>query len=59
MAAFTLDAWLRPLDARVDAEGSSVRLFCPSAFHRDRVRERFLPLIERQLAAELGEPVSV
>ena len=58
MAPFTLDAWLRPLDVRVDAEGS-VRLLCPSAFHRDRVRERFLPQIERQLAAVLGEPVSV
>lgn len=58
MASFTLDAWLRPLDVRVDAEGS-VRLLCPNAFHRDRVRERFLPQIERQLAAVLGEPVSV
>jgi chromosomal replication initiator protein len=49
MAPFALDAWLRPLDARV-VDGR-LQLVCPTAFHRDRVRERFLPLIERQLAA--------
>jgi chromosomal replication initiator protein len=57
MAAFTLDAWLRTLDVRV--EGDHVELLCPTAFHRDRVRERFLPLIERHLSAERGGPVSV
>jgi chromosomal replication initiator protein len=49
MAPFALDAWLRPLGARV-VEGR-LQLLCPTAFHRDRVRERFLPLIERHLAA--------
>lgn len=57
MAPFALDAWLRPLEARL--EGDHVQLLCPNAFHRDRVRERFLPLIERQLAAERGRSGSV
>jgi chromosomal replication initiator protein len=49
MAPFALDAWLRPLAARV-VEGR-LQLVCPTAFHRDRVRERFLRRIERELAA--------
>ena len=48
MPPFALDAWLRPLEARL--RGERLQLICPSAFHRDRVRERFLPAIERQLA---------
>jgi len=58
MAPYALEAWLRPLDLRVEPDGG-VRLHCPNAFHRDRVRERFLPLIERHLAEELGRPVGV
>ena len=40
-------------------EGERLLLLCPTAFHRDRVRERFLALIERHLEAESGAPVSV
>jgi chromosomal replication initiator protein len=38
--AFGLDAWVRPLVAEVD--GGGLRLLCPTSFHRDRVRERYL-----------------
>lgn len=34
-------------------------LACPTAFHRERVRERFLAAIERCAAEEAGEPVEV
>lgn len=57
MAPHTLDAWLRPLEAR-DGEGC-IQLRCPTAFHRERVRERFLPVIVRELAAETGRRVEV
>jgi len=57
MAPFALDAWLRPLGARV-VDGR-LQLLCPTAFHRDRVRERFLPLIERQLAADFDGQADV
>lgn len=53
----TLEAWVRPLEPRV--EGERLRLFCPSAFHLERVRARLLPLIVRHLAAERGEPVEL
>jgi chromosomal replication initiator protein len=32
---------------------------CPNAFHRERVRVRLLPLIERHLEAERGGPVEL
>ncbi len=58
LPAFALEAWVRPLV--VEADGPArLLLLCPTAFHRDRVRERLLPLIERCLAAEAGGPVEV
>ncbi len=42
---FTLDAWVRPLVAEPNGEG--LRLLCPSPFHRERIRDRFLPGIAR------------
>ena len=57
MVSFALDAWVRPLRARV--EGDRLLLLCPTAFHRDRVRERFLARIQRELEAEAGAPVEV
>jgi chromosomal replication initiator protein len=41
------------------AEGERLRLICPSAFHRERVRVRLLPLIHRHLAAEGGAPIEL
>jgi chromosomal replication initiator protein len=56
-APYTLDAWLRPLEARL--EGDRLRLHCPSAFHRDRIRDRWLPAIARHLEAERGSPLEI
>jgi chromosomal replication initiator protein len=55
--AFALDAWLRPLAARPGPD--ALRLVCPSDFHRERVRERFLPAIARCAAAEAGRPLAI
>ena len=58
MPPFALDAWIGPLIARTDGP-TGLTLGCPTAFHRDRVRERFLPQIERCAALEAGGPVPV
>jgi chromosomal replication initiator protein len=55
--AFTLDAWVRPLIVKKD--GTSLRLLCPTQFHRDRVRERFQRRIEECAAAEAGLPIEI
>jgi len=57
MPAHTLDAWIRPLGAR--AEGDRLCLLCPTAFHRDRVRERFLDQIARCVRAESGHALRI
>jgi chromosomal replication initiator protein len=57
ISSHALDAWVRPLEPRI--EGERLRLVCPSAFHRERVRVRLLPLIARHLAAERGQPVDL
>ena len=64
MSPLALEAWIDPLVARSHAreDGESrgrLTLGCPTAFHRDRVRERFLSEIERCAAAEAGTPVAV
>ena len=56
ISAFALKAWLQPLTLELVADGAS--LSCPTAFNRERVRERFLPMIQRRLAEELGRPVA-
>jgi chromosomal replication initiator protein len=55
ISAFALKAWVLPLTLEIDA--NVARLLCPTAFHRERVRERFLAAIQRGLDAELGRPV--
>lgn len=57
MAPFALTAWIEPIEPHV--EDDCVRLLCPTAFHRDRVRERFLGRIARCLEAELGRAFEV
>ena len=64
MPPFALEAWIGPLVRgrhRAEGGGSDARLTlgCPTAFHRDRVRERFLSEIERCAALEAGVPVAV
>jgi chromosomal replication initiator protein len=54
---FALAAWLRPLAA--EAEGEGVRLLCPTAFHLERVRARFLAAVERAFAQEAGRTLGV
>ena len=57
MPEFTLDAWIHPLVARVETD--RVILSCPTAFHRERVRDRFLAVIERCAEAESGRAMAV
>jgi len=57
ISSHALEAWVRPLEPRAD--GERLRLVCPSAFHRERVRVRLLPLIERHLEAERGRPIEL
>jgi chromosomal replication initiator protein len=54
---FSMEAWLEPLTAVPQKNG--LRLLCPSPFHRDRVRDHFLPRILECLRAEVGEHVAV
>ncbi len=57
MPAYALEAWVRPLAVQSDGEG--VRVLCPTRFHCERIRERFLPHIARCVAAELGREVPI
>jgi chromosomal replication initiator protein len=57
MPDFTLDAWIRPLIAEEDGDG--LRLLCPTPFHRERLRNRFLGRIVRCAADETGRDVKV
>ena len=50
-------AWIAPL--RPAAGGDGLRLSCPGAFHRERVRERFLARIEEYVRNEAGTDLSV
>ena len=43
--AFVIEAWVRPLI--VEGIGDRIRLLCPSALHRDRIRDRFLGRIRK------------
>ncbi len=54
---FVIDAWVRPLIA--EANGDRIRLLCPSALHRDRVRDRFLRQILKLAEAEAGKAVEI
>jgi chromosomal replication initiator protein len=54
---FALAAWVRPIVARVDESG--LQLLCPSAFHRERLRERFLKSILACACAEAGRAIDV
>ncbi len=51
------EAWLEPLVAEPSDLG--LRILCPSSFHCERVRDRFLPLLSRRLASQLGESFEI
>jgi chromosomal replication initiator protein len=55
--AFTLDAWVRPLGVEEHEDG--LRLLCPTAFHRERIRQRLLPRIAHHVAEETGRPARI
>jgi chromosomal replication initiator protein len=57
LPAFALEAWLRPL--ALEAEGDGLRLLCPTPFHMERIRERFLARIAGLLAELAGRELSV
>jgi len=57
MPPFALEAWVRPLVA--EESGDGLRLLCPSQFHRDRLRNRFLGRISECAAEAAGRPVKV
>jgi len=54
---FSLDAWVRPLV--VEPNGEGLRLLCPSPFHRERIRDRFLPGIARCVEEETGRSLPI
>ena len=55
MASFALEAWIRPLDVRV--EEGRLQLRCPTAFHRDRVRDQLLERVVKAAEAEAGRAI--
>ncbi len=57
LPAFALEAWLRPL--ALEAEGDALRLLCPTPFHMERVRERFLARIAGLLSELVGRELVV
>jgi chromosomal replication initiator protein len=54
---FVIEAWVHPLI--VEANDDRIRLLCPSALHRDRIRDRFLRQIRQLTAAEAGRPIEI
>ncbi|MEM7412233.1 MAG: DnaA/Hda family protein [Myxococcota bacterium] len=53
----SLLTWIEPLLARFDDD--CLTLGCPTGFHRDRVRDRFLEAIEAAAAEEAGRKIVV
>ncbi len=58
LPSFTVEAWLGPVAADESRPGR-LRLLCPSSFHLDHVRERFLRDIVAEARQVAGIPVSV
>ncbi len=57
LSPFVVEAWVRPLIAEGGVE--QLRLLCPSALHRDRVRSRFLKRIRELIHVEAGRVVEI
>ncbi len=57
LSPLALEAWITPIHAEV--HGMVLRLSCPTAFHRERVRERFLTRIEELASEAAGAAVQV
>ncbi len=50
--SFSYEAWLAPLEAHPN--GRDLLLVCPSTFHRERIRDHYLPRIDACLRQEMG-----
>ena len=50
-------AWIEPLTA--EGEGGGLRVLCPSAFHCERVRERYLERLQQLLSEHGGASLRV
>lgn len=59
LSALAFSAWITPLRLVGDELDETLRLSCPGAFHRERVRERFLARIEELARTERGDDVRV
>ncbi|MBW2268006.1 MAG: chromosomal replication initiator protein DnaA [Deltaproteobacteria bacterium] len=57
ISAFTLDAWVACLGVEERPEGLLLR--CPTPFHRDRVRDRYLKAIQLHANEAAGKPMKV
>lgn len=55
---YSIEAWLLPLVPEA-GDRDALQLRCPSTFHRDRVRDRFLGAIVSCLRDEVGDTASV
>jgi chromosomal replication initiator protein len=58
LPSYSIEAWLLPLVPEA-GDRDALRLRCPSTFHRDRVRDRFLGAIVSCLRDEVGDTASV
>ncbi len=52
------ETWIGPLNF-LGLQGKTATIEAPNRFFRDWVNERYLAMLKRSLAAELGEPVEV
>jgi chromosomal replication initiator protein len=57
LPGYVLESWLRPL--AVVQEPGSLRLLCPTAFHRDWIRDRYLDALADIVAALSGGQLAV
>ncbi|MDG2051735.1 MAG: DnaA/Hda family protein [Myxococcota bacterium] len=49
---FSFEAWIEPLDARLD--GRTLFIVCPSSFHRERVRKHYLDAVQACFEKEVS-----
>ncbi len=54
---FAFEAWFAPLVAQCSSD--ELKIFCPTPFHRKRMSERFLPLLQRCCEESGGRHMTV
>jgi chromosomal replication initiator protein len=55
--SLSFESWLEPIVPKAMDEG--IELLCPTPFHRDRVRDCFLPLVATCVCEETGASVAI